>query len=270
MESSDPVVICSHLVKIYDSAVGRVQAVRGVDLELERGKATAVIGPSGSGKSSLLRMIAGLERPTAGTALVAGVDLHRLRPGRRAKARAELLTHVYQRPSDNLIAHLTARQQLDRVVRGPRGLSADDAMRLMGLGDRAGHMPSELSGGEQQRLAFARAGVAGHPLIIADEPTSQLDSENVQAVLDVVFLLIERGASVLLATHDARILTAVDQVVTLRDGAVATITAAGSELAVIDSSGRLQLAPNVLDSFPDRRAKVTWDENQERLTLDPP
>ncbi|MDX1689472.1 MAG: ATP-binding cassette domain-containing protein [Acidimicrobiia bacterium] len=270
MPSTDLLVSCEHLVKVYDSPTGRVQAVRGVDLELPRGVKAAVVGPSGSGKSSLLRMVAGLDRPTAGLVTIAGTDLSALRPGRRARVRAELLTHVYQRPAANLLAHLTAYQQLDRIARPRRDRTVvvGDVLERLGLGHRVDHVPAALSGGEQQRLAFARAAVADHRLVIADEPTAQLDPDSAAAVLDTIDYLAERGTTVLIATHDHRVLGRLDEIVTLRDGAVASIVRGGTELAVIDRSGRLQLPPHVLEHFPERSARLDWDG--ESLSVDPP
>jgi ABC-type lipoprotein export system ATPase subunit len=127
-----------------------------------------------------------------------------------------------------------------------------------------------MSGGEKQRLAFARAVVSGHRLVIADEPTSQLDGESAEASLEAISQLVARGASVLVATHDDRVLERMSSVVVLRDGTVATISSGGDELAVIDRSGRIQLPPAVRDSFPDRRARLRWDPDTRRLTVDPP
>ena len=269
---ADTIVSCEHLVKVYDSPTGRVQAVRGVDLDIGRGQVVAVVGPSGSGKSSLLRMLAGLDHPTAGRVTVDGTDLHSLRPGRRARARARLLTHVYQRPSDNLLSHLTAHQQLLRLARNGSASSVPvaRALDLLELAHRRDHTPSTMSGGEQQRLAFARAVVAGHRLVIADEPTAQLDGDSVEAVLLTIFTLAEHGITVLVATHDRRVIERMHEVVLLRDGAVASITAGGSELAVIDRAGRLQLPPSVQEHFPGRRARLSWDDDGDHLRVDPP
>ncbi len=268
MTRDEPTVVCRSLVKVYPAASGRVQAVRGVDLELEAGTMTAVVGPSGSGKSSLLRMVASLDQPTAGTVTIAGVDLHATRPGRRARLRGRLVTHVYQRPGDNLLGHLTAGQQLGRLTR--RRSLVVDALERLGIGHRAHHLPSEMSGGERQRLAFARALVLASPVVIADEPTATLDSASADSVLDAVELLAASGTTVIIATHDARILPRVDQIVTLRDGAVASITAGGTEMAVIDRSGRLQLPPGIRQRFPEGRAILGWDDGEGHMTVRAP
>lgn len=272
MPSSEVTAVrCEHLVAVYESATGRVQAVRGVDLDIMAGVTTAVVGPSGSGKSSLLRMIAGLDVPTAGLVEVNGINLSSQRPGQRARLRGRLLTHVYQRPADNLLGHLTARQQLRRLA-APRSMAqarTADALDRLGLTHRAEHLPGAMSGGEQQRLAFARAMVAGHAVVIADEPTAELDRSSANAVLDAIDVLASEGVTVLVATHDQMVMDRAAQVVTLRDGAVASITIAGTELAVIDGSGRLQLPPEVRDRFPLHRAHLVWDDEADRLVVEP-
>ncbi len=273
--SDEPVLRCDHLVKFYDTAAGRVQAVRGVDIELERGVTAAVVGPSGSGKSSLLRMLAGVDRPTAGVVELDGTDLWRMNERQRSRARARLVTHVYERPNDNLFMHLTAEMQLDRVAlsggsRSDRRDAINRWLERFGLIDRRALLPSRLSGGERQRLAFARAAMAGHQIVIADEPTSQLDSASAATVLDAVDLLAEHGVTVLLATHDQRVLARVGSVIALRDGAVATVTTGGERLSVIDRSGRLQLPPELQERFPGRRVRLTWNDRGGPVEIEEP
>lgn len=272
VDGSRPVIECISLLRVFESASGRVQAVRGVDLTIESGRSVAVVGPSGSGKSSLLRMIGGLDEPTAGDVSIDGVNLVRLSAGARRKVRARLLAHVHQRPMDNLLGHLTALDQVVRVARR-RGVGVDDAVEMLdalGLAHRADHLPDELSGGEQQRLAFARGAVGAPAVIIADEPTAELDTASTDRVLDAIEHLSARGITALIATHDARVLERVDQIVTLRDGSIASVTEAGSELAVIDHAGRIQLPPEVREHFPDRRAKISWDAERGTFTVEEP
>lgn len=262
---ADLAVECRQLVRLYESAGGAVQAVRGVDLEVERGMVTAVLGPSGSGKSTLLRMIGGFDRPSAGSVAVLGEDLFALTARGRARRRAALVSHVEQRPSDNLFAHLSAHQQLARLTRDRT--RPDDALDAVGLRDRRDRLPSALSGGERQRLAIARSLVADHPLVIADEPTSQLDGRAAEATLDALHVLAARGAAVIVATHDPRVIRRVDQQILLRDGAVASVSGASAETVVIDRSGRVQLPPDVRAAFPDRRAVLTFDPETSTAEL---
>ena len=271
-DDRSPVIECGGLLRVFESATGRVQAVRGVDLTIESGRSVAIIGPSGSGKSSLLRMIGGLDEPTAGDVSIDGVNLFRLSAGARRKLRARLIAHVHQRPMDNLLGHLTALDQVVRVaVR--RGAGAHEPMEMLdalGLADRADHLPEQLSGGEQQRLAFARGAVGSPALIIADEPTAELDTASSNQVLDAIERLSDDGITVLVATHDERVLGRVDQVVMLRDGSIASVTESGTELAVIDHAGRIQLPPEVREHFPDRRARISWDAERRRFTVEEP
>ena len=265
-----PIVECTNLLRVFESTGGRVQAVRGVDLTIDAGKTVAVVGPSGSGKSSLLRMVAGIDAPTAGDVVIDGINLARVSRRRRAAVRSKLLSHVYARPGDNLLRHLTAIDQVERVAsrRRAHAGAALEMLELVGLTDRADRFPDELSGGEQQRLAFARGAVGSPAIIIADEPTAELDTSSSELVLDAIAGLAKTGITVLLATHDERVLGGVDEVVTLRDGSVASVRAGGTELAVIDHGGRVQLPPEVREAFPENRARLTWDPESGRLPIE--
>lgn len=271
-EHGQPVIECVSLLRVFESATGRVQAVRGVDLTIESGRTVAVVGPSGSGKSSLLRMIGGLDEPTAGDVAIDGVNLVKLSAPARRRMRSRLLAHVHQRPTDNLLGHLTALDQVVRVAerRGAGLTEAREILEALGLTHRADHLPHELSGGEQQRLAFARGAVGSPAVIIADEPTAELDTASTDRVLDAIERLSADGITVLLATHDQRVLERVDEVVTLRDGSIASVTDAGRELAVIDHAGRIQLPPEIRDRFPNRRARISWDDELRTLTVEEP
>ena len=228
-------VACAGLVKEYATATGTVRALKGVDAAFPAGRVTAVVGPSGSGKSSLLRILAGVDRPTAGSVWVGGVDLAALGARGRRRVRRRQVGYVFQRPSDNLLPYLTAREQLDLAARlrdGEGGgspspmdrLRAGEADRLLaalGLEHRAGHRPEQLSGGEQQRLAFAAAVIGGPALVVADEPTAELDSEAGERLMQAVLGLREQGTSLVLSSHDPVVTAAVDGVLRLHDGEVA-------------------------------------------------
>ena len=265
---TDAVLRCDQLVKFYETATGRVQAVRGIDLEFGVGVTAAIVGPSGSGKSSLLRMLAGLDQPTAGTVVLDGVDLWRLSERARARARAEMITHIRQRPSDNLFGHLSAEMQLARLAHTTEAV--DTWLHALGLDERRAVRPAQMSGGERQRLAFARAAVAGHRVVIADEPTAQLDSTSASAVLDAIDVLAGRGVTTIIATHDRRVLDRVREVVELRDGAISAITTGGERLSVIDRSGRLQLPPELRELFPNGRARLQWTRDFGDIRIDRP
>ena len=195
----------------------------GVTLDIARGDAVAVIGPSGSGKSTLLGLIAGLDAPTAGTITVGGVDITRLGESALARFRRETIGYVFQ--SYHLIPTLTAAENVavPLELAGERRVSARARVLLeqVGLRDRGDHYPVQLSGGEQQRVALARAVALEPPLLLADEPTGNLDSATGAAIIELLFALNrERGSTLVLVTHDPALAERADRVVALRDGRV--------------------------------------------------
>jgi putative ABC transport system ATP-binding protein len=218
-----PPASCQGLVKEYATATGTVRALRGVDATFPAGRVTAVVGPSGSGKSSLLRILACVDRPTAGSVLVGGTDVAALGARRRRRVRRQLVGYVFQQPGDNLLSYLTGREQLELAarLRGPeRPGEVDRLLAALGLEHRAGHRPEQLSGGEQQRLAFAAAVVGGPALVVADEPTAELDTEAGERLMQAVLGLRDEGVSLVLSSHDPVVTGAVDAVVRLHDGEV--------------------------------------------------
>jgi putative ABC transport system ATP-binding protein len=195
----------------------------GVTLAVERGDAVAVIGPSGSGKSTLLGLIAGLDAPSEGSITVGGVDITRLGESALARFRRDTIGYVFQ--SYHLIPTLTAAENVavPLELAGERRVAARARALLeqLGLGERAHHYPVQLSGGEQQRVALARAVALDPPLLLADEPTGNLDSATGAAIIELLFTLNrERGSTLLLVTHDPALAVRADRVVSLRDGRV--------------------------------------------------
>ena len=216
-------VACAGLVKEYVTATGTVRALKGVDAVFPAGRVTAVVGPSGSGKSSLLRILACVDRPTAGSVRVGDLDVAALGARGRRRVRRRQIGYVFQRPSDNLLPYLTAREQLDLAARLRGGQRAGEAERLLaalGLEHRAGHRPEQLSGGEQQRLAFAAAVIGGPALVVADEPTAELDTEAGERLMRAVLGLRDQGTSLVLSSHDPVVTGAVDGILRLHDGEV--------------------------------------------------
>lgn len=217
-------VACAGLVKEYVTATGTVRALKGVDAVFPAGRVTAVVGPSGSGKSSLLRILACVDRPTAGSVRVGDLDVAALGARGRRRVRRRQVGYVFQRPDDNLLPYLTAGEQLDLAARlrgGQRAGEADRLLAALGLEHRAGHRPEQLSGGEQQRLAFAAAVIGGPALVVADEPTAELDSEAGERLMRAVLGLREQGTSLVLSSHDPVVTGAVDGILRLHDGEVA-------------------------------------------------
>jgi putative ABC transport system ATP-binding protein len=206
--------------------------LRGVELELERGTLTVVHGRSGAGKTTLLNMIGGLDRPTRGHVWLDGAEVSAMSEEELVRLRRNEIGFVFQ--SFGLIPILTAAENVEvplrlrRVDPRTRSERVAELLELVGLADRARHRPYELSGGEQQRVAIVRA-LANRPgLLIADEPTGQLDSANARTIMQVVRELVtSQGVSALVATHDPLLLDVADLVVELRDGAVAGVSGNG-------------------------------------------
>lgn len=212
------------MTKVYHTG-GEVMALRGVDLEVRTGEFVAIIGASGSGKSTLLNMLGCLDRPTGGEYWLAGYHVNELSANQLADLRNEVLGFVFQ--SFHLMPRLTALENVmlplayDRAHRiaDPRG-AAVNALTRMGLGDRIDHKPSQLSGGQQQRVAIARALVNSPRLLLADEPTGNLDSTMAHEILNVFTELNNEGVTILIITHDPTVAKRAKRIVEIRDGRV--------------------------------------------------
>jgi putative ABC transport system ATP-binding protein len=215
----------SGITKTIDSGTHRVEILRGIDLEIPAGQFVAIMGASGSGKSTLLGLLAGLDAPTTGRIVVDGIDITGLNEDRLALVRGRKIGFVFQ--SYQLIPTLTAEENvlLPHELTGgdvSDGLArARDLLRSVGLKDRMDHYPVQLSGGEQQRVALARAFMVKPPILMADEPTGNLDSVNGAHVLDLLISLNQReGTTLILVTHDRTLTARADRIVTLSDGKV--------------------------------------------------
>ena len=221
---TDRMVDIRGLTKIYHQGDVEVAALRGVDLQINKGEFVAIVGPSGSGKSTLFNILGGLTPPTAGTVRLAGQDLLALTEGERTNLRKNTVGFVFQKY--NLLPTLTARENIDiaRYIAGTGG-PADpqfaEVINMLGLTERLDHKPRALSGGEQQRVAIARA-IVNHPaLLLADEPTGNLDSENSNLVLDLMRDLNHRlHQTIVMITHDAEAAAFADRIVHMRDGRI--------------------------------------------------
>jgi putative ABC transport system ATP-binding protein len=218
---TEVVAECRELVRSFTTASGRVDALKGIDATFPLGKVTAVVGPSGSGKSSLLRILAGLDRPTMGTAEVAGTDVGRASSSELRRLRRQV-GYVFQRPSDNLVSYLTVREHvvLTGRLRGLDGLDVETVLGNLGLAGRADHYPEQLSGGEQQRAAFAQAVAGDPPLVVADEPTAEIDSATAQSLLSTIQNLSGIGLTIVVATHDPAVMNVCDGSIRLHHGEV--------------------------------------------------
>jgi putative ABC transport system ATP-binding protein len=223
-----PVVDLTEVTKTYDVG-GVVEALSGVSLALTEGSYTAVMGPSGSGKSTLLNLIGALDTPTAGRVVVDGRDVGTATEAERAGLRGTAIGFVFQ--TFNLLPRLTAVENValplvfEGVARAERTARARELLADVGLGDRTDHLPTELSGGQRQRVAIARALVADPALVLADEPTGNVDTETGSRVLDIFDDLHARGNTLLLVTHERHVAERAERIVHVRDGKLERIEA---------------------------------------------
>jgi len=224
MTAGSPLVALDEIRLSLASAAGPVEILRGITLTIMPGETVALLGPSGSGKTSLLMVLAGLERPTAGRVELAGQDLGTLDEDGLARLRRRHVGIVFQ--SFHLIPTMTAMENvaIPLELAGDRNAfaAAEAALARVGLGHRVGHYPGQLSGGEQQRVAIARAFAAGPQLLLADEPTGNLDGATGRAVIDCLFAEHARlGTALLLITHDAELAARCGREINLADGRIA-------------------------------------------------
>jgi putative ABC transport system ATP-binding protein len=217
-------VSLQNLSKIYEMGTVTVPALRSIDLDVQLGQYVAIMGPSGSGKSTILNMLGCLDRPTSGRYWLGDRDVSMLEDDELSDIRGQRIGFIFQ--SFNLIGQLSALQNIEvpmfyqGVPRHHRHPRARALAELVGLGDRLAHKPNELSGGQRQRVAIARA-LANDPLILlADEPTGNLDSATSLEILDLFEKLYERGRTLIMVTHDDEIATRAQRVVGLRDGRI--------------------------------------------------
>jgi putative ABC transport system ATP-binding protein len=217
-------VEAKEVTKVYQTGKVKVSALRGVNLEVSSGEFVAIVGPSGSGKTTLLNLIGALDVATNGQLKVLGKDISKLSKRQRADLRLHSLGFVFQ--AYNLVPVLTARENVEFVLElqgtdSERGRRAENILEELGLGEYADRRPRELSGGQQQRVAVARAVVSEPRLMLADEPTANLDGENAEVLLQMMKNLNEsHGITFIFSTHDPRVVAHARRVVTLVDGRV--------------------------------------------------
>jgi ABC-type lipoprotein export system ATPase subunit len=213
----EPLVICRALSKTYVTPTGGIEALHSVDASFSLGEITAIVGASGSGKSTLLRALAGLDRPTKGELLVGGNDIGAAAPSELRHHRRERVTYVSQKAADNFIPHLTVREHAEDAPEEAERLLTD-----FGLGHRLDATPIELSGGEQARAAFALAIARGTPLVVADEPTAELDRDSAGRLLAAIRGHAGAGVAFVVATHDPDVIAIADRVLRIDRGYVVT------------------------------------------------
>ncbi|HZU67552.1 MAG TPA: ABC transporter ATP-binding protein [Ktedonobacteraceae bacterium] len=285
----EPIVLCDNLVKIYKVADLEVVALQGLDLEVVPGEMMAIVGASGSGKSTLLNILSGLDVPSAGRAIVDGNDLTRLTEAQRIVYRRYVVGHIWQQSGRNLMPELSAAanielpQLLGGAPAGKRIRKAEELLALVGLAGMGKKRPDQLSGGEQQRVAIAVALANDPVLLLADEPTGELDSVTAGEIFALLRSLNEKlGLTIITVTHDVAIAAVMDRTIAIRDGRTSTETVrrespleAASEYVpgasaiiglpsethresvLIDRVGRLQLPKEAIETIPfNGRAEV--------------
>ncbi|MCW2878835.1 MAG: transporter [Sphaerisporangium sp.] len=281
----DAHILCDNLVRIYKTEGVEVVALQGLDLLIEQGELIAIVGASGSGKSTLLNVLSGLDIPTAGVARVAGTDLLAMTAKDRLRYRREVVGFIWQQTARNLLPYLTARENVRLPMRlaGLRApvARADELLELLGVAYCADRRPDQMSGGEQQRVAIAVALANSPEVILADEPTGELDTENSEQVFAALRQANrELGVTAVVVTHDALVSEQVDRTVGIRDGRTSSETlrraSAGGEIiaeeyAVLDRVGRLQLPrdfTNALDM--ERRVRLELERDHIGVWPDKP
>jgi ABC-type lipoprotein export system ATPase subunit len=279
---------CEDLFKIYKIANLEVVALRGLDLKVRNGELMAIVGASGSGKSTLLNILAGLDQPSAGRAIVGGQDLLTMTPGELVDYRRKQVGFVWQQTGRNLIPYLDALQNVE-VPLVLDGISAEKArsrakelLAAVKLEHRMHHKPSQLSGGEQQRVSIAVALANNPPLLLADEPTGELDSIGADLVYSLFTDLNRQfGVTIIIVTHDPEIASRVDRVIAIRDGRTSTeifrrVRVEGTkaeiihdEYVIVDAAGRLQIPREYLDKLSIReRARILLGEGRVEVMPD--
>ena len=279
--AGSPMVMCDRLVRIFSTAGVETQALQGLDLVLQDGELTALVGASGSGKSTLLNILAGLDLPTGGRATVAGHDLLTMGVKERLAYRRSTVGFLWQQTARNLLGQLTAAEnvelpmQLAKLPRRLRRSRAGELLELLGVAGSGDRPVTELSGGEQQRVAIGVA-LANNPgVLLADEPTGELDTETAEEVFAALRTANEQtGVTVLIVTHDAMVSEHVNRTIAIRDGRISTEvlrrTATdeqgmqgyhAQEYSVLDRAGRLQLPSDFIEALALR--------DRVRLELEP-
>ena len=297
MDNGQPFIVCDNLVKIYRVSEHDVVALQGLDMVVEPGELMGVVGVSGSGKSTLMNILGGLDRPTAGRVWASGNDLLKLSNQALDKYRLSTVGFVWQQASRNLVPYLSAIKNVEMpmILAGNVGKRkrAEELLDLVGLSERKHHKLSEMSGGEQQRVAIAVALVNRPQLLLADEPTGEVDEANSRMIYQIFKdLNDELKLTTLIVSHDVGLARHVDRVIAIRDGKIATETVRRSglskdktegsksieesmdeehhftELTVLDSAGRLQIPKEYREHFEIRR-RVQLEVQEEGILIRP-
>lgn len=285
-------ILCENLVKIFKTKETEVLALQGLELKVEKGEFVAIIGSSGSGKSTFLNMIGGLDRPSAGKLYVDGKDLFKLTEKQLVTYKQQTVGFVWQNNARNLFPYLTALQnvQLPMMFMDGKNMEqrAMDLLNLVGMGHKRDSKLSQLSGGEQQRIAIAIALANKPKLLLADEPTGSVDQKTSDAILDVFrYLNKELGITIVIVTHDINLATKVSRVVMIRDGKTSSERILRSEkkreelkgfteeedthdeYVILDRAGRVQIPREMLDEIGVKSNRVQLKVENGTIVVSP-
>ena len=289
----EPIIQCENLVKIYKTKDLEVLALQGLELEIEQGEMMAIIGNSGSGKSTFLNMIGGLDRPSAGRLIVDGKDLFKLSEQELVEYKRNTVGFVWQNNARNLLPYLTAWQNVQMpMLFGSAKQKKEHALELLemvGMSHRKDHRLDQLSGGEQQRVAIAIALANSPKILLADEPTGAVDVKTGAEILDMLRRINrDTGLTVVIVTHDQMLAKKVNRVVTIRDGKISSErlmkpdyrladigafteeTETQEEFAVLDRAGRLQIPREILEQMGIRDNKVKLAYQDGKIIIEHP
>lgn len=291
--ANPPIIECENLVKIYKTRETEVLALQGLELTVQQGELMAIIGNSGSGKSTFLNMIGGLDRPSAGRLIVDGKDLFKLSDRELVRYKRSTVGFVWQHNARNLLPYLTALENVQTPMLFERGgrrrQRAGELLELVGMAHRKNSRLDQLSGGEQQRVAIALALANKPKLLLADEPTGAVDAKTAAYILDVFRRLNEElGLTIVIVTHDPNLARKVNRVVAIRDGKTSAeriakgdyaarldeisgfVQETHDEYALLDRAGRLQLPREMLDALQLTGNRVRVEMENGRIVLTAP
>ena len=291
--ANPPIIECENLVKIYKTRETEVLALQGLELTVQQGELMAIIGNSGSGKSTFLNMIGGLDRPSAGRLIVDGKDLFKLSDRELVRYKRSTVGFVWQNNARNLLPYLTALENVQTPMLFERGgrrrQRAEELLELVGMAHRKNSRLDQLSGGEQQRVAIALALANKPKLLLADEPTGAVDAKTAAYILDVFRRLNEElGLTIVIVTHDPNLARKVNRVVAIRDGKTSAeriakgdyaarldeisgfVQETHDEYALLDRAGRLQLPREMLDALQLTGNRVRVEMENGRIVLTAP
>ena len=289
---SEDIIVCEDLVKIYKTKDLEVLALQGLELSIAKGELMAIIGNSGSGKSTFLNMIGGLDRPSAGKLIVDGKDLFKLSPQELVEYKRNTVGFVWQNKARNLVPYLTAIQNVQMPMMFGDGRKrrerALELLELVGMSQKKNHRLEQLSGGEQQRIAIAIALANNPKILLADEPTGSVDAKTGNYLLDVFRELNKNmGLTVVIVTHDRMLAKKVNRVVAIRDGktssemvmkqsykdrldAIEMYDEAHNEYAVLDKAGRVQIPRELLDQIHVKGNRVSLELADGKILVGAP